>query len=160
MTAALLKLDGDVRSPRALSFADLAALDPRWQIADVRQLNPKRTGGAVRFAGLIDLVGPNSGVRYVTLHAAADDFHASIPLEAVRDTAVLIYQLDGAPLPASAGGPLRFFIPNHTACHTSEIDECANVKFVDRIEFSAAKGHDNRPHDADQHATLHEQQDH
>ena len=49
---------------------------------------------------------------YLTLHSAADDFHASIPLAAVRDRAMLIYELDGAPLPTKAGGPLRFLIPD------------------------------------------------
>jgi hypothetical protein len=76
----------------------------------------------------------------------------------VRDRAVLIYRLDGRPLAESAGGPLRFFIPDFAACHTSEIDECANVKYVDRLEFSANPGLDNRPHDAQEHAALHEKQ--
>ena len=84
---------------------------------------------------------------YLTLHSAADDFHASIPLAAVRDRRCLIYRLDGAPLPAKAGGPVRFLIPDHAACHTAEIDECANVKFVDHIELSVERGHDNRPQD-------------
>ena len=35
----------------------------------------------------------------------------------------MIYRLDGQPLPAKAGGPVRFFIPDFAACHTAEIDE-------------------------------------
>jgi hypothetical protein len=31
----------------------------------------------------------------------------------------------------------------------------ANVKFVDRIELTADKGFDNRPHDGAEHAALH-----
>ena len=79
-------------------------------------------------------------------------------LHPVRERAILIYKLDGKALPTSAGGPIRFFIPDFAACHTSEIDECANVKFVDRIEFSAAPGRDNRPHDEKEHAELHERE--
>ena len=45
------------------------------------------------------------------------------------------------------------------ACHTSDIDECANVKFLDRIELAIGKGHDNRPEDDEEHARLHEQQE-
>ena len=74
----------------------------------------------------------------------------------MRERAIVIYRLEGQPLPSSAGGPLRFYIPDFAACHTSEIDECANVKFVDRMEFTATPGQDNRPHDADEHAALHE----
>lgn len=153
-----LTIDGEVDSPTVLSFKALGALPEAAQVRDVSQLDPKRQGDAVRLAALVDLVRPKPGVRYLTLHATADDFHASIPLEAVRDTGILIYRLQGAPLPTKAGGPLRFFIPNHTACHTSEIDECANVKFVDRIELSTEKRFDNRPHDEQQHAELHERE--
>src|SRR5262249_14986547 len=103
-------------------------------------------------------VRPKPDSKYLTLHSSSDDFHASIPLEAVRGRAILIYRLEGQPLPASAGGPIRFFIPDFAACHTSEIDECANVKFVDHIELSATRGHDNRPHDAQEHAKLHERE--
>jgi DMSO/TMAO reductase YedYZ molybdopterin-dependent catalytic subunit len=154
-----LTLDGDVASPATLSFADLAALEASFQVVDVSRLDPKRRGDAVRLAGLLERVKPKPSARYLTLHASKDDFHASIPLDAVRASAILIYRLDGQPLPESAGGPIRFFIPDFAACHTAEIDECANVKFVDRIELTAEKGFDNRPHDGAEHEELHRQQD-
>ena len=75
--------------------------------------------------------------------------------DAVRDRALVIYELNGEPLPEKSGGPFRFLIPDHTACHTSEVDECANVKYIDRIELSAERGQDNRPKDDDEHAKLH-----
>ncbi len=158
MSTATLTIDGEVELPGLLSFDDLAGLDAAFQVADVSRLDPKRQGDAVRLAGLIERVRPKPSARYLTLHASRDDFHASIPLEAVHQRAVLIYRLAGAPLPSAAGGPVRFFIPDFAACHTHEIDECANVKFVDRIEFSANPGHDNRPHDAQEHARLHERE--
>jgi DMSO/TMAO reductase YedYZ molybdopterin-dependent catalytic subunit len=156
MTAPLLTIDGDVESPVRLSFADLAALPEAVQIQDVSQVDPKRKGGAVRLVALLDRARPKATARYLTLHASADDFHASIPLESVRERAIVIYRLGDGPLPSSAGGPVRFFIPDFAACHTAEIDECANVKFVDRIELSSERGRDNRPHDEKEHAALHE----
>jgi hypothetical protein len=63
--------------------------------------------------------------------------------------------MEGAILSVDQGGPFRFFIPDHAACQMDEIDECANVKFLDHIEFTAGKGHDNRPQDEQQHAALH-----
>lgn len=154
----LLTIDGDVETPLSLSFEDFAAFPADQQIADVSQIDPKRQGSAVTLAGLLARVKPKASAKYLTLHASTDDFHASIPLEAVRDRAILIYQLNGEPLPQKSGGPVRFYIQDFAACHTSEIDECANVKFVDRMEFSAAPGHDNRPHDAKEHAELHERE--
>jgi DMSO/TMAO reductase YedYZ molybdopterin-dependent catalytic subunit len=154
----LLILDGDVESPARLTFADLSALDAACQVPDISRVDPKRKGGAVRLAALLALVRPRAASAYLTLHAAADDFHASIPLAAVRDRALVIYRLGDTALPSALGGPVRFFIPDFAACHTAEVDECANVKFVDRIEFSATPGRDNRPHDEKQHEELHERE--
>ena len=153
-----LTIDGDVRRKLSLSFDDLAAIDARHQLADVSSLDPKRRGDAVRLEGLLELAGVAPAAQYITLHSTSDDFHASIPLAAVRERAVLIYRLDRSPLPVSAGGPVRFFIPDFAACHAQEIDECANVKFVDRIELSASRGFDNRPSEEEEHAELHRRQ--
>lgn len=155
----LLKVDGEVERSLALSLADLAAIDAEYQVADVSRFDPKRRGDAVTLAGVLKLAGVRPSAKYITLHASSDDFHASVPLEAVRDRAVLIYRLEAESLPVSAGGPVRFFIPDSAACHSHEIDECANVKFVDRIEFSSERGFDNRPAEERAHAELHRRQE-
>ena len=156
----LLNITGQVDQPRSLTFTDFAAIEAAYQVADVSRLVPGRKGDAVHFAGIMALVKPQASARYLGLHSSTDDFHASIPLAAVADRALVIYRLDGQPLPIKAGGPVRFFIPDFAACHTDEIDECANVKFVDRIELTAAKGFDNRPHDGAQHEALHAKEQH
>ena len=155
MPTSLLTVEGLVANRRQLSFADLAAIDSRHQIADVSRIAPGKQGQAVTLAGILELAQPQPAAKYLCLHSTADNFHASIPLAAVRDKAIVIYAQEGQPLPAKAGGPVRFFIPDHHACHTHEIDECANVKFVDTIELTAEAGYDNRPHDEQQHAELH-----
>jgi DMSO/TMAO reductase YedYZ molybdopterin-dependent catalytic subunit len=151
----LLTITGQVAQPRSLSFADLAAIPAEHQVPDVSRIVAGRKGDAVQLAGILALVQPQAGVKYLGLHSSADDFHASIPLDAVLDRALVIYRLDGQPLPEKSGGPVRFFIPDFAACHTDEIDECANVKFVDRIELTAERGFDNRPHDGAEHEALH-----
>ena len=160
MTApTVLRIDGEVENPMELSYDDLAALDASQQILDVSRLDPARKGDAVKLAALMQAARVRPSAAYIGLHASCDNFHASIPLDPVRDSAVLIYRLDGAPLEMKAGGPFRFFIPDHAACHTDEIDECANVKFVDHIEFTAEKGFDNRPEDDAAHQQLNRSQD-
>ena len=151
----MLSVGGEVEKPCTLTFDDLAAIPSEHQIVDVSRIVAGRKGDAVKFGGVLELVRPKASAKYLGLHSSADDFHASIPLEAVTDRALVIYRLDGQPLPTKAGGPVRFFIPDFAACHTDEIDECANVKFVDRIEFTAEKGFDNRPHDGAEHEVLH-----
>jgi DMSO/TMAO reductase YedYZ molybdopterin-dependent catalytic subunit len=153
-----LTIDGEVDRPQRFSFADLAAFGEEHQVSDVSKLDPKRAGDAVRLNGLLAAAGVKAGATWLTLHASTDDFHASIPLDAVRERAIVIYRLAGAPLPAKSGGPFRFFIPDFAACHTHDVDECANVKFVDRIELSQQRGRDNRPAEERAHAELHRRQ--
>ena len=154
----LLTIAGQVESPRSLTFDDLAAIPAEHQVLDVSRLVSGRQGDAVKLAGLLALAKPQPGAMYLGLHSSTDDFHTSIPLAAVADRALVLYRLNGQPLPVKAGGPVRFFIPDFAACHTDEIDECANVKFVDRIELTATKGFDNRPHDGAEHEELHRRQ--
>jgi DMSO/TMAO reductase YedYZ molybdopterin-dependent catalytic subunit len=150
-----LTIDGEVARPRQFSRDDLAAIHAEHQIPDISRVDVRRRGSAVRLAGLLEAAQVTAHAKYLTLHSAHDDFHASIPLDDVRDKALVIYELDGQPLPQAAGGPVRFFIPEHAACHSAEIDECANVKYVDRIELSITRGRDNRPQDEREHAKLH-----
>jgi len=153
-----LRITGEVVQPRELSFDELAAVASEFQLIDVSRIDSKRQGDAVTLVGLLTLVGAKPMSKYLGLHAATDNFHASIPLEPVLQRAFVIYRLDGQPLSVKNGGPFRFFIPDFAACHTHEIDECANVKFVDHMELTADIGFDNRPHDGDEHAALHERQ--
>jgi 2-dehydropantoate 2-reductase len=155
MANTVLKVCGEVERPLDLTFNDLAAMEAASQVPDVSTLVPGRQGDAVTLAGILRMAVPKPTARYLGLHAACDNFHASIPLDAVVEKGLVIYRLDGQPLPEAKGGPTRFFIPDLAACHTHEIDECANVKFVDQVELTAEKGFDNRPHDDAAHEALH-----
>ena len=152
-----LRVEGEVHSPRALSFSDLALLPE--QIPDVGQLIPGREGGGVRLRSLLQVVGLKETATYITLVSSDGKFSASVPLEAVRD-AVLVYRLGNAPLPPQKGGPLRFFIPNVEACAIGEVDACANVKFVGLIRLSHGPGADTRPTSTVRHEELHQQEGH
>ncbi len=154
----LLRIDGEVDHPRELTFEDLVAINPSCQVHDVTRYGAKRAGDAVTLRGLLELVGTKPTASYLGLHSTTDDFHASIPLAPVRERGLLIYRAADQPLEVSAGGPLRFFVPDHAACHTDEIDECANVKHVEHLELTAAKGYDNRPEDDAEHERLHREQ--
>ena len=152
----VLRIEGHVESPREFRVEDLRGLADDWQVKDVTRLGMKRGGDAVQLAGLLASVQLLDGATHLGLHGTRDNFHASIQLGPVLEKAIVIYEKDGQPLDVNAGGPFRFFIPDHAACHTDEIDECANVKFLDRIELTVGKGFDNRPQDDGEHAKLHE----
>jgi DMSO/TMAO reductase YedYZ molybdopterin-dependent catalytic subunit len=151
----LLRISGEVSTELQLTLDDLDQQAGPGCVDDVSRVDPARNGKAVTLARLLELAAAKATAVYLGLHAAADDFHASIPLADVRDNALVIYRLGDGPLPFEKGGPIRLFIPQVAACHSAEIDECANVKHLDHIELTSQRGHDNRPHDDQQHEALH-----
>ncbi len=107
---------------RTLDFENFATLPN--QIADISTLVPDRQGQGVWVREVLDHT-PNADAIF---YADADRFSATVDLALVREQGLLIYGLEGQPLPASYGGPLRLIIPGHD-------DRCANVKGVARVEI-------------------------
>lgn len=143
MESPALRVEGEVRTPRAFRFADLATLPE--QIMDIGTLIPGRQGGGVWLRALLDATDVGERATYLTLHATDGQFSASVPIEAVRDHAVVLYRLGNEPLPVEQGGPMRFLITNVEACGIGEVDACANVKFLGTIELTEGPGVDTRP---------------
>jgi DMSO/TMAO reductase YedYZ molybdopterin-dependent catalytic subunit len=153
----VLKVEGEVGSPLDLTYADLERLPETYQVRDVSQFPPhaKRPGDGVALEALLERARPKPEANYLTLHADRDDFHVSVPLQAVRGEGIVVYKHAGRPLGPEHGGPIRFLVRDPTACHTSEMDDCANVKYLSRIELSVRRGRDTRPADEAAHAALH-----
>jgi DMSO/TMAO reductase YedYZ molybdopterin-dependent catalytic subunit len=147
----LLRIDGAAERPLDLTFADLRSLPPEDQVADVSRFHPDRRGDGVTLEALLRLARPRPEANYLTLHAGRDDFHVSIPLGAVRAEGLVVYRLGEGRLGVEQGGPIRFLIKDPAACH-----DCANVKYLDRIELTIRRGRDTRPADDEAHAKLHE----
>ncbi len=151
----LLRVDGLVANPLGLRFADFLAFPEAHQLVDVSRFHPKRKGDAVAVEALLARAEPKPEANYLTLHADRDDFHVSIPLDAVRGEAFVVYKVGDELLTQEQGGPIRFLIRDPSACHTSELDDCANVKYLSRLELTSRRGRDTRPADEAQHAALH-----
>ena len=147
-----LSIRGSVSNASSYDFAGLAALP--GQVADVSQLADGREGGAVTLAAVLAHARPTDDARFITIEAKGN-YSASVPLDAVRDQAILIYRLGDESLPGDKGGPVRFFVPDVAACQTDEVDQCANVKYVQSIVLSAERGQDTRPQNVKQHVDLH-----
>ncbi len=69
---------------------------------------------------------------------------------------MVAYRLGDAPLPRELGGPLRFLVPDTGPCAADEVDACANVKFLARLELTVGPGRDTRPTTVAAHAALHD----
>ncbi len=151
----LLRVVGAVERPLELTFDDLIGLPEGDQVIDVSRFHPGRRGDGVTLEAVLRLAGPRADATHLTLHADRDDFHASVPLAPVRGEGLVVFRQGSQPLGPEHGGPVRFLIRDPAACHTDELDDCANVKYVDRIELTVGRGRDNRPTDDREHEQLH-----
>jgi DMSO/TMAO reductase YedYZ molybdopterin-dependent catalytic subunit len=129
-----LEIDGLVRRPARLSYADLLGLPHArqvstfhcvtgWTVHDVRW-------AGVRFRHLLELVEPlpaAHAIRFVSLEQPYDD---SLTIEQVLlPDAMLALELGGAPLSRPHGAPARVVIP--------EMYGYKGVKWLTRMEFVA-----------------------
>jgi DMSO/TMAO reductase YedYZ molybdopterin-dependent catalytic subunit len=158
MDDVILTVDGSVDRPLQLSFRDLHTLPEQAQIHDVSRFHPTRKGDGVALDVILDRAGVHPSANYVTLHADQDDFHVSVPLALLRGQGIVVYRIGPSRLTAEHGGPIRLLIRDPSLCHTGELDDCANVKYLRRIELSERRGRDTRPTSESDHVALHQAQ--
>jgi DMSO/TMAO reductase YedYZ molybdopterin-dependent catalytic subunit len=154
-TEVVLTIEGLVESPLRLSYLDLDALPDTDRVPDVSRFHAGRRGAGVTLDAVLGRAAIRPEANYVTLHADRDDFHVSIPLGPVREQGIIVYRLDDGWLGPEQGGPVRLLIRDPSACQTGELDECANVKYLSRIELTSRRGRDTRPTSEAEHAALH-----
>jgi len=130
-----LSVDGAVKKNGAWDYTSLLGLSAEYQVEDVSKVVAGMVGSGVRVKALINAAHPLPESDHATFHSSDGKFVASIPLEDVLESGILIYQRDGGPLSESKGGPVRLAIP----CGENE---CNNVKSVIRIELNVGKGLD------------------
>lgn len=148
-----LRVLGAVRAEVSFDRSDLETLP--GQVPDIGARVPGRTGQGVVLSSLLERAGPRADATHVTLTSSDGGFAASVPLDAVAD-AIVAYADQGESIPASRGGPYRFFLPTDAGCATAEVDACANVKFLATIRLTVGAGEDTRPKNPTEHAALHE----
>jgi DMSO/TMAO reductase YedYZ molybdopterin-dependent catalytic subunit len=151
----ILTIDGQVERTLRLSFNDLANLPEPAQVRDVSRFHPTRKGDGVTLDQILELAAVLPSANYLTLHAQRDDFHVSVPLEPLRGQGIVVYRIGHDPLGVEHGGPIRFLVRDPAACNTDQLDECANVKYLSRIELTERRGRDTRPADEKAHEALH-----
>jgi DMSO/TMAO reductase YedYZ molybdopterin-dependent catalytic subunit len=141
-----------------LSFADLAGFPDADQFTDVSRLHPSRRGDGVTLDAILDRASVSPRAKYLILHADRDDFHVCVPLEAIKGQGIVVYKLGTDALEVGHGGPIRLIIRDPAACHTGDLDDCANVKYLSHIELTERRGRDTRPETETAHDALHEAQ--
>ncbi len=134
----IVRIDGAVVQPVSLDRTALQQLPGEHQVEDVSSLMPSMKGRAIKVKGLLDVPALDVQADHVTFHSSDGKYAATLTLGQARDFGLLLYELNGEPLPDGKGGPFRLITPGLG-------DLCANVKGVGRIEVRVGTGKDTRP---------------
>lgn len=128
-----LVVDGRVRTPLQLSFADLLALARTDQVMDFHCVEGWSVldvpWNGVHLDRILDLAGLGEGATHVTFHTVGGAYNESLPLEVAREPhSLLAFGACGCTLPLSHGFPLRMVVPR--------LYGYKNPKYVERIELT------------------------
>lgn len=117
-----LNVGGLVTNPLHLSLADLRALPNATEYITLECIS-NNVGGplmstgqftGVRLHNLVSMAVPQSSATYARFKAR-DGYTESLPLSLIfgEPEILVVYALDGAPLPTSHGFPARILVPGH-----------------------------------------------
>ncbi|HVU86048.1 MAG TPA: molybdopterin-dependent oxidoreductase [Pirellulales bacterium] len=109
---------GEVASPLDLSLDQLRALPRVERTIDIhcvtRWSKPEMRFAGVTLACLLDIARPHPEAKFVSFVAySARNHSTSLPLaDAIALETLIVWEFDGAPLPAEHGGPVRVVVPS------------------------------------------------
>ncbi len=145
-----LRVDGAVEEPLSLSFADLHALPQireevdfhcvtGWSILDV-------TFRGVRLATVLALARPTREATHLMAHAP-DGYSTNLPLEeALKPDVLLVHEVEGKPLRAEHGGPVRIVVPQLWAWKGAKWVSRIELLTHDRRGYWEIRGYSNTAH--------------
>lgn len=133
-----LELVGSGVKPLSVDGAVLASLSHEFHIEDLGAVMPGMRGKGVKFTGLLNLATFEPNADHVTFISHDGQYSASLTLDQAKNYGIVVYQVDGEPLPVEKGGPFRLVTPGLG-------DLCANVKNIGVIKVTAGPGSDTRP---------------
>jgi 2-dehydropantoate 2-reductase len=131
-----VRIEGAVVQPVSFDRTAIASLPEEHQL-DVSTVMPGMKGRGIRLKGLLDIPALAIEADQVSFHAGDGKYSVCLTLQQAKEYGVLVYELDGAALPDTKGGPFRLVTPGLG-------DLCANVKGVARIEITQGPGRDTR----------------
>jgi DMSO/TMAO reductase YedYZ molybdopterin-dependent catalytic subunit len=141
------KVWGEVEEPLTLTFDELKALPATDVTSDIHCVTRWSRFDA-RFRGvhwreLAKLCRPTPSARFVIAHAE-QGFTANSPLTAIEDeSALIVYDADGAPLTPDHGWPLRLFVPTKYFWKSAKWLRGLELSAVDKPGFWERYGYHN-----------------
>lgn len=132
-----LRIRGLVDTPVELTYADLRAMEPTaltkdfqcvtgWRVTDVQWRG-------VRLSDVLDRAGVRPDARAITFTSFDGAYTESLTMEQARRRDVLVaYELEGSPLSAAHGGPVRLYVaPMYGYKSLKWLD---GIEVTDRVE--------------------------
>lgn len=131
-----LTVDGMVRRPLSLRFAELLELERQDQITDFHCVEGWSVldvpWSGVHLSTLLALAEAHDEASHLTFHTIGTDYNESLPIDiALEPLTLLAYGVAGNTIPLRHGFPLRLVVPRLFAYKSA--------KFVQRIELTDSR---------------------
>ncbi|HBN78081.1 MAG TPA: hypothetical protein DD473_20180 [Planctomycetaceae bacterium] len=124
---------------KTLDHDQLAQLPADFHISDISKMISGRQGSGLKFRSLLESLKPEGvNIELISLKASHDQFEKSIQWQLIPVGAVLVYEIHGEEIPLEKGGPFRLYVPGTVVCGQAELDNCVNIKHLDRIDVELA----------------------
>ena len=128
-----LTVDGMVKNPLLLSFADLLAMNRQDQVTDFHCVEGWSVDdvpwNGVSLAQVLDLASADPAATHVTFHCIDGTYSESLPVSVAREPRTLLgYGVGGATLPLAHGFPVRLVVPRLLGYK--------NAKYLARVEVT------------------------
>jgi DMSO/TMAO reductase YedYZ molybdopterin-dependent catalytic subunit len=145
-----LVVDGAVLAPLELTFADLLALPQVEEAADFHCV----TGWSVldlsfrgvRLETILALARPTAEATHLMTYAH-DGYSTNLPLEeALKPDVLVVHSVEGSPLTAEHGGPVRIVVPQLYAWKGAKWLSRIEVLTQDRRGYWEIRGYSNTAH--------------
>jgi DMSO/TMAO reductase YedYZ molybdopterin-dependent catalytic subunit len=142
-----LEISGEVEEPLSLTYEELTALPAAEVTTDIHCVTRWSRFDApfkgVHWSELAKLCRPKPSARFVIAHAE-QGFTANVPLAAIEDeSALVVYEADGAPLTPDHGWPVRLVVPSKYFWKSAKWLRGIELSAVDKPGFWERYGYHN-----------------
>jgi DMSO/TMAO reductase YedYZ molybdopterin-dependent catalytic subunit len=142
-----LEISGEVEKALSLTYEELKALPAAEVTTDIHCVTRWSRFDAqfkgVHWSELAKLCRPKPSARFAIAHAE-QGFTANVPLAAIEDeSALVVYEADGAPLTPDHGWPVRLFVPSKYFWKSAKWLRGIELTAVDKPGFWERYGYHN-----------------
>ncbi len=142
-----LRLEGEVREPKTLTYQELRALPSVIDVSDFHCVESWSlydiAWEGVRFSDLAELASPTERARFVTI-GCDGGYTTSLPLEdLMRPEVLLAWGMNGKDLPPEKGFPLRLIVPHKYAYKAAKWVRWIRFTYEQELGYWEQRGYSN-----------------